>query len=74
MGDSEADVDNPVMKEEQMPSSVIHNHVDKSNFCRLVKGSRGDVTITILRCCLRAIYAGFEEPIEPAVCLSGGKL
>ena len=23
---------------------------------------------------LRAICAGFEEPIKPAVCLSGGKL
>ncbi|KAJ0035671.1 hypothetical protein Pint_24958 [Pistacia integerrima] len=47
MGDSEVDVDNPVLKEEQMPSSVVHNHVDKSTFCRLVKRSRGDVTITI---------------------------
>ncbi|KAJ0092042.1 hypothetical protein Patl1_25494 [Pistacia atlantica] len=56
MGDSEVDVDNPVLKEEQMPISVVHNHVDKSTFCRLVKGSRGDVTITISskvgeRCC-----------------------
>ncbi|KAJ0043963.1 hypothetical protein Pint_17773 [Pistacia integerrima] len=37
MGDSEADVDNLVMKEEQMPSSVIHNHVDKSTFYKNVK-------------------------------------
>ncbi|KAJ0092693.1 hypothetical protein Patl1_26206 [Pistacia atlantica] len=67
MGDSEGDVDNPVLKEEQMQ--------------RLVKGLRGDVTITIWKVLklekglvLRAICAGFEEPTEPAVCLSGGKL
>ncbi|KAJ0052292.1 hypothetical protein Pint_02584 [Pistacia integerrima] len=60
MGDSEVDVDNLVLKEEQMPNSVIHNHVDKSTFLKLEKGA-----------VLRVICVGFEEPTEPAACLNG---
>ncbi|KAJ0092873.1 hypothetical protein Patl1_26205 [Pistacia atlantica] len=68
MGDSEVDVDNLVLKEEQMPNSVIHNHVDKSTFCGLVKGSRVKLEKGVV---LGAICVGFEEPTEPVVCLSG---
>ncbi|KAJ0082771.1 hypothetical protein Patl1_10320 [Pistacia atlantica] len=66
MGDSKVDANNSILKEEQMLSLVIHSHIDKSTFCRLVKGSKGDVTITISMslekgAVLRAICAGFEE-------------
>ncbi|KAL2465866.1 Vacuolar-sorting receptor 3 [Abeliophyllum distichum] len=71
MGDSNADSDNPVLKEEQD--------------AQIGKGSRGDVTIlpTLVvnnrqyrgklekGSVLKAICAGFEETTEPAVCLSG---
>ncbi|GLT98138.1 hypothetical protein SLE2022_156560 [Rubroshorea leprosula] len=71
MGDPNADVDNPVLKEEQD--------------AQIGKGSRGDVTIlpTLVvnnrqyrgklakGAVLKAICSGFEETTEPAVCLSG---
>ncbi|KAG5526339.1 hypothetical protein RHGRI_032575 [Rhododendron griersonianum] len=71
MGDSNADSDNPVLKEEQD--------------AQVGKGTRGDVTIlpTLVvnnrqyrgklekGAVLKAICAGFEETTEPAVCLSG---
>ncbi|MFQ6667487.1 hypothetical protein Gotur_033480 [Gossypium turneri] len=74
MGDPDADMENPVLKEEQ-DAQVVG------------KGSRGDVTIlpTLVvnnrqyrgklakGAVLRAICAGFEETTEPAVCLSGGE-
>ncbi|KAL8541583.1 hypothetical protein ACS0TY_002738 [Phlomoides rotata] len=70
MGDPDADVDNPVLKEEQD--------------AQIGKGSRGDVTIlpTLVvnnrqyrgklakGAVLKAICAGFEEATEPSVCLS----
>ncbi|KAF9595774.1 hypothetical protein IFM89_003516 [Coptis chinensis] len=72
IGDSEADVDNPVLKAEQD--------------AQIGKGSRGDVTIlpTLVinnrqyrgkldkGAVLKAICAGFQETTEPAVCLSDG--
>ncbi|CAM8974203.1 unnamed protein product [Rhodiola kirilowii] len=71
MGDPNADVDNPVLKEEQN--------------AQVGKGSRGDVTIlpTLVvndrqyrgklekGAVLKAICSGFQETTEPAVCLSG---
>ncbi|XP_073022476.1 vacuolar-sorting receptor 3-like isoform X3 [Primulina eburnea] len=71
MGDSNADSDNPVLKEEQD--------------AQVGKGSRGDVTIlpTLMvndrqyrgklerGAVLKAICSGFEETTEPSVCLSG---
>nr|KJB12291.1 hypothetical protein B456_002G010300 [Gossypium raimondii] len=66
MGDPDADMENPVLKEEQD--------------AQVGKGSRGDVTIlpTLVvnnrqyrGAVLKAICAGFEETTEPAVCLSG---
>ncbi|XP_071935618.1 vacuolar-sorting receptor 3 [Coffea arabica] len=70
MGDSDADSDNSVLKEEQE--------------AQVGKGSRGDVTIlpTLVvnnrqyrgklakGAVLKALCAGFEETTEPAVCLS----
>ncbi|KAF5183208.1 Vacuolar-sorting receptor [Thalictrum thalictroides] len=70
MGDSNADSDNPVLKEEQN--------------AQVGKGTRGDVTIlpTLVvnnrqyrgklakGAVLKAICSGFEETTEPAVCLS----
>ncbi|KAF9621210.1 hypothetical protein IFM89_016704 [Coptis chinensis] len=70
MGDSNADSDNPVLKEEQE--------------AQVGKGTRGDVTIlpTLVvnnrqyrgklakSAVLKAICSGFEETTEPAVCLS----
>ncbi|CAA0807467.1 Vacuolar-sorting receptor 4 [Striga hermonthica] len=69
MGDPNADVDNPVLKEEQE--------------AQIGKGTRGDVTIlpTLVvnnhqyrgklekAAVLKAICAGFEETTDPAVCL-----
>ncbi|XP_073066473.1 vacuolar-sorting receptor 1-like isoform X1 [Primulina eburnea] len=70
IGDTEADVDNPVLKAEQE--------------AQIGKGSRGDVTIlpTLVvngrqyrgkldkGAVLKAICSGFEETTEPAICLS----
>ncbi|XVF84153.1 hypothetical protein PTKIN_Ptkin17bG0003000 [Pterospermum kingtungense] len=70
IGDTEADVDNPVLKAEQD--------------AQLGKGSRGDVTIlpTLVinnrqyrgkldkEAVLKAICAGFQETTEPAICSS----
>ncbi|XWS35420.1 hypothetical protein CRYUN_Cryun21dG0124700 [Craigia yunnanensis] len=70
IGDTEADVDNPVLKAEQN--------------AQIGKGSRGDVTIlpTLVinngqyrgkldkGAVLKAICAGFQETTEPAICLS----
>ncbi|XWS09511.1 hypothetical protein CRYUN_Cryun40dG0090800 [Craigia yunnanensis] len=70
IGDTEADVDNPVLKAEQD--------------AQIGKGSRGDVTIlpTLVinnrqyrgkldkGAVLKAICAGFQETTEPAICLS----
>ncbi|XP_039033947.1 vacuolar-sorting receptor 1-like isoform X1 [Hibiscus syriacus] len=70
IGDTEADVENPVLKAEQD--------------AQIGKGSRGDVTIlpTLVinnrqyrgkldrGAVLKAICAGFQETTEPAVCLS----
>ncbi|XP_022721878.1 vacuolar-sorting receptor 1-like isoform X2 [Durio zibethinus] len=70
IGDTEADVDNPLLKAEQD--------------AQIGKGSHGDVTIlpTLVinnrqyrgkldkRAVLKAICAGFEETTEPAICLS----
>uniref|UniRef100_A0A7N0T0M4 EGF-like domain-containing protein n=1 Tax=Kalanchoe fedtschenkoi TaxID=63787 RepID=A0A7N0T0M4_KALFE len=70
MGDPNANVDNPVLKEEQN--------------AQVGKGSRGDVTIlpTLVvndrqyrgklekGAVLKAICSGFQETTEPAVCLS----
>ncbi|XP_010252051.1 PREDICTED: vacuolar-sorting receptor 1-like [Nelumbo nucifera] len=72
IGDTEADVENPVLKAEQD--------------AQIGKGSRGDVTIlpTLVindrqyrgkldkGAVLKAICAGFQETTEPAVCLSEG--
>ncbi|KAK9289464.1 hypothetical protein L1049_007619 [Liquidambar formosana] len=72
IGDSEANVENPVLKAEQD--------------AQIGKGSRGDVTIlpTLVinsrqyrgkldkGAVLKAICAGFEETTEPAICLSEG--
>ncbi|KAK4418830.1 Vacuolar-sorting receptor 1 [Sesamum alatum] len=70
IGDTEADVDNPILKAEQES--------------QIGKGSRGDVTIlpTLVvnnrqyrgkldkGAVLKAICSGFEETTEPAVCLT----
>ncbi|CAA7058679.1 unnamed protein product [Microthlaspi erraticum] len=70
MGDPEADLDNPVLKEEQD--------------AQVGKGTRGDVTIlpTLVvnnrqyrgklekSAVLKALCSGFEETTEPAICLS----
>ncbi|XP_050234981.1 vacuolar-sorting receptor 1-like [Mercurialis annua] len=70
IGDTEADVDNPVLKVEQD--------------AQIGKGARGDVTIlpTLVinngqyrgkldkGAVLKAICAGFQETTEPAICLS----
>ncbi|KAG8377136.1 hypothetical protein BUALT_Bualt09G0137000 [Buddleja alternifolia] len=70
IGDTEADVDNPILKAEQES--------------QIGKGSRGDVTIlpTLVvnnrqyrgkldkGAVLKAICAGFEETTEPDICLS----
>ncbi|KAL1193981.1 Vacuolar-sorting receptor 4 [Cardamine amara subsp. amara] len=70
MGDPDADLDNPVLKEEQD--------------AQVGKGSRGDVTIlpTLVvnsrqyrgklekSAVLKALCSGFEETTEPAICLS----
>ncbi|GMJ09798.1 vaculolar sorting receptor 3, VACUOLAR SORTING RECEPTOR 3, binding protein of 80 kDa 2;2 [Hibiscus trionum] len=70
MGDPDADVDNPVLKEEQnaqvgkgsrgdvtiLPTLVVNNHQYRG---KLAKGA-----------VLKAICAGFEETTEPAVCLT----
>ncbi|KAG6693305.1 hypothetical protein I3842_10G162700 [Carya illinoinensis] len=72
VGDTTADVDNPLLKAEQD--------------AQIGKGSRGDVTIlpTLVInnrqyrgkldkvAVLKAICAGFEETTEPAICLSEG--
>ncbi|KAJ0112201.1 hypothetical protein Patl1_02583 [Pistacia atlantica] len=74
MGDSEVDVDSPVLEEEQMSSLVIHNHVDKSTFYKNVKFFPLLKYVLLLAVkleksvVLRAICAGFEEPTEPTVC------
>uniref|UniRef100_A0A1J3K660 Vacuolar-sorting receptor 3 n=1 Tax=Noccaea caerulescens TaxID=107243 RepID=A0A1J3K660_NOCCA len=70
MGDPDADLDNPVLKEEQD--------------AQVGKGTRGDVTIlpTLVvnnrqyrgklekSAVLKALCSGFEETTEPAICLS----
>ncbi|KAL0450901.1 UNVERIFIED_CONTAM: Vacuolar-sorting receptor 2 [Sesamum latifolium] len=70
VGDTEADVDNPILKAEQES--------------QIGKGSRGDVTIlpTLVvnnrqyrgkldkGAVLKAICSGFEETTEPAICLT----
>ncbi|KAL6574475.1 Vacuolar-sorting receptor 1 [Orobanche minor] len=70
VGDTEADVDNPILKAEQE--------------AQIGKGSRGDVTIlpTLVvnsrqyrgkldkGAVLKAICSGFEETTEPAICLT----
>lgn len=70
IGDTEADVDNPVLKAEQE--------------AQIGKGSRGDVTIlpTLVinnrqyrgklskSAVLKAICSGFQETTEPAICLT----
>ncbi|XP_039016117.1 vacuolar-sorting receptor 1-like [Hibiscus syriacus] len=70
IGDTEADVENPVLKAEQD--------------AQIGEGSRGDVTIlpTLVinnrqyrgklakRAVLKAICAGFQETTEPAICLA----
>uniref|UniRef100_A0A1J3HH75 Vacuolar-sorting receptor 3 n=1 Tax=Noccaea caerulescens TaxID=107243 RepID=A0A1J3HH75_NOCCA len=70
MGDPDADLDNPVLKEEQD--------------AQVGKGTRGDVTIlpTLVvnnrqyrgklekSAVLKALCSGFEEMTEPAICLS----
>ncbi|GER36911.1 vacuolar-sorting receptor [Striga asiatica] len=74
MGDPNADVDNPVLKEEQeaqigkgtrgdvtiLPTLVVNNHQYRG---KLEKGA-----------VLKAICAGFEETTEPAVCLGDEKI
>ncbi|GER44296.1 vacuolar sorting receptor family protein [Striga asiatica] len=70
VGDTEADVENPILKAEQE--------------AQIGKGTRGDVTIlpTLVvnnrqyrgkldkRAVLKAICSGFEETTEPAICLT----
>ncbi|XP_059668144.1 vacuolar-sorting receptor 1-like [Cornus florida] len=72
IGDTDADVDNPVLKAEQE--------------AQIGKGTRGDVTIlpTLVinnrqyrgkldrGAVLKAICSGFQETTEPAICLSDG--
>ncbi|OWM67050.1 hypothetical protein CDL15_Pgr000502 [Punica granatum] len=71
VGDTEADVDNPILSSEQDAQIGV--------------GSRGDVTIlpTLVinnrqyrgkldrRAVLKAICSGFQETTEPAICLNG---
>ncbi|KAJ0112200.1 hypothetical protein Patl1_02584 [Pistacia atlantica] len=83
MRDSEVDVDSPVLEEEQMSRLVFLAQLYITTLIRALSVDKNVKFFPLLKyvlllavklekgAVLRAICAGFEEPTEPTVCLSG---
>ncbi|TYH85998.1 hypothetical protein ES332_D01G010600v1, partial [Gossypium tomentosum] len=71
LGDPDADMENPVLEEEQDAQAGKGSRGDVTILPRLVVNSRQYRGKLAKGAVLKAICAGFEETTEPAVCSSG---